>query len=86
MPLYLYYCPQCDKEIETVHGISESPTISCPMCASEMRKRICIPFVIYGQGYFKPMRWTKPDREVYYPDGHHKTKTRNESYEDGVGI
>lgn len=32
MPFYNYRCPECEKEVEFKHPISESPTFYCTFC------------------------------------------------------
>jgi len=86
MPLYDYRCDACNVTTETTHKMNESPSVLCPTCGGEMRKKIGVPYIVWGTGFTKPMDWGWRDHEVYYPDGHHKTKTHNERMSDGAGI
>jgi len=88
MPNYIYYCPTCSEEMEKIHPIEENPTILCPLCGVEMRKKICASRIVWGQGFFKmyDVSQGKEDKTVFYPDGHSREKTYNESFADGVGI
>ncbi len=35
MTRYIYKCEECEIEIETDHGMTESPVFNCPNCDSE---------------------------------------------------
>ena len=36
MARYIYKCESCEIEIETDHGMTESPAIQCPNCDTEV--------------------------------------------------
>lgn len=84
MPIYSYQCPQCGYKFDQRLPYSASGSIVvCPKCSAEAKKVYSSPFVIYGQGYFKPMDWGKHDVTVNYPDGRNVDKDWNTMYEDG---
>jgi len=38
--IYEYRCPQCGKESEVNHGMTEDPQVACPSCGCDMNRRI----------------------------------------------
>lgn len=39
MPLYLYACPECGNETDTIHSITEDPTVTCDQCGDPMTRK-----------------------------------------------
>lgn len=37
---YIYFCPNCDQEIQVDHPISKNPEVRCPSCETTMKIRI----------------------------------------------
>ncbi len=56
MPLYDYRCTECEREIEVMHGISDSGPESCQHCGGAMRKALSPPAI-----HFKGSGWAKKD-------------------------
>ena len=40
MPIYEYYCKDCDHTFETLKNIKESQTANCPKCDKLVNKQI----------------------------------------------
>lgn len=53
MAIYDYKCENCEFEKEIVHGMSETPQISCDLCGGTMHKMIpkSFNFVLKGDGW-----------------------------------
>ena len=56
MPTYDYRCTACDREVEVMHGISESGPQTCEDCGGAMRKALSSPAI-----HFKGSGWAKKD-------------------------
>ena len=75
MPIYNYECDNCQKAVESFHGISESPPLCC---GSEMRKIFDSHFMVKvkGEGGYPSRR-----RQVFnttsrkHPELEHKKNT-----------
>jgi putative FmdB family regulatory protein len=53
MATYDYYCSECDCDQEEVHGMTETPVITCPTCSTKMSKVIrSSNFQLKGSGWF----------------------------------
>lgn len=55
MPIYDYQCQNCDKELEVLQKISDSPLQDCPECGeSALRKRVsAAAFRLKGGGWYE---------------------------------
>lgn len=55
MPIYEYYCQQCDKEMEVIQKISDAVLEECPKCqGSEIKKLISAAgFRLSGSGWYE---------------------------------
>jgi putative FmdB family regulatory protein len=58
MPIYEYYCPQCQKRFEVMKGMEERKSNSCPLCnrncklmPSNFLWKLFNPFTADGEGY-----------------------------------
>lgn len=69
--LFEYACPKCDEVIEQYHGMDDKPNIMCPICRTEMYKKMGgTTFVLRGEC------WAKDGYE-----GHTKMR-RGKEYEE----
>tara|TARA_R110002167_G_scaffold32271_2_gene104997 strand:- start:2173 stop:2352 length:180 start_codon:yes stop_codon:yes gene_type:complete len=54
MATYDYNCSRCKADKEIVHGMTESPTLNCLVCDTELVKVIRnTSFHLKGKGWFK---------------------------------
>jgi len=55
MPRYDYKCPECEKEVEVEHSITEAPELICDECSVQMKRCISgrTSFVLNGSGWAK---------------------------------
>ena len=55
MPIYEYQCTLCDKELEALQKISESPLQDCPACGeATLKKKIsAAAFRLKGGGWYE---------------------------------
>lgn len=54
MPIYEYYCGQCDERMEMIQKFSDPPFTHCPKCGGEIRKLISSPAIQFkGSGFYK---------------------------------
>lgn len=52
MPIYEYYCPDCDRHVDVEHSMNETKLPACPQCYKEMRRVFTSPNIDYkGQGW-----------------------------------
>lgn len=58
MPLYEYYCPQCQNKFETMKAMSQRHWARCPHCNSESKK---VPSVFA----INDLNWTQKDGEGF---------------------
>lgn len=40
MPIYIYKCQSCGKELEVVQSFNDPPLEVCPDCGMELRRKI----------------------------------------------
>lgn len=53
MPIYVYACTSCKKEIEAYQKYADKPISVCNNCGGSMRKKISVPVIIYkGRGFY----------------------------------
>ena len=55
MPIYEYQCPLCDKSLEALQKISESPLQDCPDCGEpSLKKKVsAAAFRLKGSGWYE---------------------------------
>lgn len=57
MPCYVYFCEDCDSEIELTHSIKDEDVVKvCPECQSDKFKRLIAggtSFTLVGGGWFR---------------------------------
>ena len=55
MPIYEYQCQDCDKEIEVLQKISDSPLQDCPACGKpSLKKKVsAAAFRLKGGGWYE---------------------------------
>jgi len=54
MPIYIYQCDRCKKEIELFQKISDPPPQICEKCGGRLKKLISnTSFILKGKGWFK---------------------------------
>jgi putative FmdB family regulatory protein len=55
MPIYEYQCEACNKEMEVLQKISDSPLEICPECGeASLRKKIsAVAFRLKGSGWYE---------------------------------
>ncbi len=53
MPLYRYSCDNCGYQKSVLHGINETPLVSCDSCGTQMKRTISKVGVIFkGSGFY----------------------------------
>lgn len=61
MPIYLYQCVKCKKEIEILQKISDPAPEKCEECGGEMKKLIAkSSFILKGSGWYVTDYKNKP--------------------------
>jgi len=58
MPIYEYYCPQCQNKFETMKAMTERHKARCPHCNTKS-KLVPSVFAIYD------LNWTQTDGEGF---------------------
>ncbi len=55
MPIYEYQCQECDKELEVLQKISDSPLQDCPECGQPtLKKKLsAAAFRLKGGGWYE---------------------------------
>ena len=55
MPIYEYYCENCNEEIEVLQKFSDAPLVTCPSCHSDSlkKKTSMAAFHLKGGGWYK---------------------------------
>jgi putative FmdB family regulatory protein len=81
MPIYEYYCSQCNKVHEVLQRLSEASLTQCPVCGREGLQKIISrsAFQLKGSGWyvtdFKDKKTNKPDSKTE----ENKTETKAEA-------
>ncbi len=53
MPMYRYVCQKCGNEEVHLHGINDSPNITCSQCGNSMSKAVSrVGIVFKGSGFY----------------------------------
>lgn len=53
MPIYVYACSACGKELEVVQSFDDEPLKICPDCGMELRRKIQQASVRFlGNGWY----------------------------------
>jgi len=53
MATYDYYCHECERDQEVVHGMTEAPKVECEVCERTMSKVMrSSNFHLKGSGWF----------------------------------
>lgn len=53
MPIYVYQCNKCKKEIEIFQRITDPPIKKCKNCGSNLKKLISkTSFILTGTGFY----------------------------------
>lgn len=61
MPIYIYQCAKCKKEIEIFQKITDPPIKKCKFCGGKLVKLISnTSFILKGSGWFKTDYQNKP--------------------------
>ena len=54
MPIYEYYCKNCDKTFESFQKITDEPLADCPECGKKVKRLISsTSFALKGGGWYK---------------------------------
>jgi putative FmdB family regulatory protein len=55
MPIYEYQCQACDKQLEALQKISDTPLVDCPDCGeASLRKKVsAAAFRLKGGGWYE---------------------------------
>jgi putative FmdB family regulatory protein len=55
MPIYEYYCENCNEEIEVIQKFSDDPMTQCPSCSENTlkKKTSMAAFHLKGGGWYK---------------------------------
>ena len=62
MPIYEYVCSDCGKHFEEMHGMNETPKISCESCDGKNVQRVMSAgaFHFKGSGFYQTDYKKKP--------------------------
>jgi len=61
MPIYIYRCSKCKKEVELFQKITDPPIKRCKFCGGKLVKLISnTSFILKGGGWFKTGYQDKP--------------------------
>ena len=53
MARYDYKCPNCGKQFEVEHPMSEHPTVLCPSCGTEAQRVFSTSGIVFeGHGFY----------------------------------
>jgi putative FmdB family regulatory protein len=53
MPMYEYYCKDCDHRFEQLKSIKESHRVNCPKCGKLSEKQVTICGLVFkGSGFY----------------------------------
>lgn len=83
MPLYEYYCPSCNYQVDIIHKVSEKKQDICPSCKKlELKKKTSLTsFQLKGGGWYKDgylKKTDKPAVEKKKPDNDTKSPKKPE--------
>lgn len=60
MPIYVYRCEMCDKEIEVIQSITDAPLKICTECGGELEQQMTTPAIVFkGPGFYETDYKTK---------------------------
>lgn len=91
MPIYEYYCSQCNKVHEVLQRLSESSLTQCPVCGSKGVQKIIsrAAFQLKGSGWyvtdFKDKKPNKPESTTEENKTETKTEMTSESSDKKSG-
>jgi putative FmdB family regulatory protein len=54
LPIYEYECEQCNKRVEILQKLSDTPLETCPSCGGKVHKMVSSPagLVFKGSGWY----------------------------------
>ncbi|MGM9998361.1 MAG: FmdB family zinc ribbon protein [Candidatus Bruticola sp.] len=54
MPIYVYRCSQCHKEVEELQHVSDPPLTTCPDCGTETMHKVVssVGIIFKGSGFY----------------------------------
>jgi putative FmdB family regulatory protein len=51
MPLYEFFCTDCNKDFEVRRALSEgTANVTCPLCAGQRIRRVFTPVIAFSNG------------------------------------
>lgn len=91
MPIFVYYCDNCNEEKEMIHAFSEDPEILCS-CSSKMKRAIQAGSFFFGGDGAPGQNLREKRNRVKYNEyidkkqkdhgGRHRVKTVRESMQE----
>ena len=78
MPIYVYRCSNCHKEVEELQHISDPPLTTCPNCGSETMHKVIsnVGIIFKGSGFYVT---DNPHTSTGETTHHHHTSEENSS-------
>ncbi len=54
MPIYVYRCSNCHKEVEELQHVSDPPLTTCPSCGTETMHKVIsnVGIIFKGSGFY----------------------------------
>ena len=80
MPIYEYYCQQCNKYFDHIKKFGDDSNGNCPECGTECKKVAFHPsnIIFKGSGFYTTdSKVTPPKPSIPSSSGGHKTRKRS---------
>ncbi|MGM9991451.1 MAG: FmdB family zinc ribbon protein [Candidatus Bruticola sp.] len=85
MPIYVYRCSNCHKEVEELQYVSDPPLTTCPNCGTETMHKVVssVGIIFKGSGFYVT---DNPHGNSATDKHSHHTTTENSSSETDKAI
>lgn len=76
MPIYVYRCSNCHKEVEELQHVSDPPLTTCPSCGTETLHKVVanVGIIFKGSGFYVT---DNPHSSTSEGSHHHHTTEEN---------
>lgn len=80
MPIYVYRCSNCHKEVEELQHVSDPPLTTCPSCGTETMHKVIsnVGIIFKGSGFYVT---DNPHSSTGEGTHHHHTSEDNSASE-----